>query len=64
MTRCAACAGPFGLIRHYYFRKHFCSEKCKQRFLRRRQQRIRKALAQRGLSETASGFCARALSPA
>lgn len=59
MKRCTACAGPFGLMRHYYAGKQFCSERCKSRFYRMRQQRIaqwRKALLHPNLSEIAGGF--------
>jgi hypothetical protein len=28
MKRCHCCHGPFGLIRHYYNRHHFCRPKC------------------------------------
>jgi hypothetical protein len=25
---CAYCGAKFGLVRHYYLRKHFCAKKC------------------------------------
>jgi hypothetical protein len=40
MRRCFTCAKPFGLVRHYHFNKQFCSERCKSRFLQRREQQI------------------------
>ena len=31
-NRCAACAGKFGLVRHYSWRVSLCSKKCVDRF--------------------------------
>jgi hypothetical protein len=31
-SRCAVCAGKFGLVRHYSWRTSLCSKKCVDRF--------------------------------
>jgi hypothetical protein len=31
-TRCAVCAGKFGLVRHYSWRSPLCSKNCADRF--------------------------------
>jgi hypothetical protein len=31
--RCSVCGGRFGLIRHRYFTKQFCTGRCKERYL-------------------------------
>jgi hypothetical protein len=33
MRRCECCGGPFGLVRHYHFNRHFCSKACKTAYL-------------------------------
>jgi endogenous inhibitor of DNA gyrase (YacG/DUF329 family) len=33
MKRCAYCAGKFGLIRHRWYQRQFCSKKCRDQFL-------------------------------
>jgi hypothetical protein len=35
--RCAICDGKFGLIRHYSWRTAFCSRKCADRFMCRKE---------------------------
>jgi hypothetical protein len=32
MKRCNYCGGRFGLVTHWYFRKRFCRERCKQNY--------------------------------
>jgi hypothetical protein len=36
--RCAICDGPFGLIRHYFWRTPLCSKKCVERLKVRREE--------------------------
>jgi endogenous inhibitor of DNA gyrase (YacG/DUF329 family) len=33
MNRCAQCGGKFGLIRHRWYSRQFCSLRCRGRFL-------------------------------
>jgi hypothetical protein len=33
MKRCAQCGGKFGLIRHRWYSRQFCSLRCRGRFL-------------------------------
>jgi hypothetical protein len=37
VTRCAVCAGKFGLVRHYSWRTPLCSQNCVKRFRSRRE---------------------------
>ena len=36
-TRCAACDGKFGLVRHYSWRTQLCSKECVDHFRARRE---------------------------
>lgn len=38
---CTNCSGKFGLIRHYNGFNSFCSKKCKEQFLERRERERR-----------------------
>jgi endogenous inhibitor of DNA gyrase (YacG/DUF329 family) len=33
MKRCGLCGRKFGLIRHHWFSRQFCSAQCRERFL-------------------------------
>ncbi len=45
MKRCRCCHGPFGLIRHYYNRHHFCRSKCLAEY----QQKLQRLIAEKKL---------------
>jgi endogenous inhibitor of DNA gyrase (YacG/DUF329 family) len=36
MKRCAQCGGKFGLIRHRWHFRQFCSAKCREKFFHQR----------------------------
>jgi hypothetical protein len=44
MRRCSLCGDPFGLTRHRYFGKQFCTARCKEAYL---QSLIRRAARER-----------------
>lgn len=33
MKTCANCDGKFGLVRQYWYRTHFCSKRCREKYL-------------------------------
>jgi hypothetical protein len=33
MKRCTQCDGSFGLIRHRWYSRQFCSKRCREKFL-------------------------------
>jgi len=46
MTNCAQCGGKFGLVRHDYARRQFCSKACVADFKASRKRRVDARLRQ------------------